>query len=319
MKIEAFQTLDAVVRGGSFAAAAQAMHLTPSAVSMQMKQLEQYLGRPLFDRSGQQVRVTPAALELVGTMRPALDALQTLRHRTPTSVAGHLKIGMIEMLQPLLLPPAIAHTRRVYPGLHIALRRGTSMELTEAVRAGQLDAAMVARPASGAPSGLEWTPLIRCELVFIAPPLDEPARARPLTAARQRAQLVELMRSLDWIRYNRATTTGAMATRFVRGMVPQKRSLMELEGAAAIVAMVHAGLGFSVLQVLNRALFEQYPVRVIGLGKDAPHFDMCIVRRSGDVNDRLHQAWNEALRAALVEAKLAIQPVATPAATAGFP
>ncbi len=317
MKIEAFNTLDAVVRGGSFAAAAQAMHLTPSAVSMQMKQLEQYLGRPLFDRSGQQVRVTPAALELVGTMRPALDALQTLRHRTPTSVAGHLKIGMIELLQPLLLPPAITHTRRFYPGLHIALRRGTSMELTEAVRAGQLDTALVARPASGAPSGLEWTPLIRCELVFIAPPQNEPARARPLSAAPERAQLVELMRSLDWIRYNRATTTGAMATRFVRGMVPQKRSLMELEGAAAIVAMVHAGLGFSVLQVLNRALFEQYPVRVVALGKEAPYFDICAVRRSGDVNDRLHQAWTEALRAALVEAKLAIQPVVTP--TEGFP
>src|SRR5690349_12097640 len=121
MKIEAFHTLGAVVQGGSFAAAAQAMHLTPSAVSMQMKQLEQYLGRPLFDRSGQQVRITPAAKEVVAAMKPALDALQTLRHRTPTRVAGHLKIGMIELLQPLLLPPAIAHTQRCYPGLHISL------------------------------------------------------------------------------------------------------------------------------------------------------------------------------------------------------
>ncbi|GAA4333141.1 LysR family transcriptional regulator [Variovorax defluvii] len=318
MKIDAFRTLDAVVRGGSFAAAAQAMHLTPSAVSMQMKQLERYLGRPLFDRSGQQVRATPAALELVGTMQPALDALQTLRHRTPTRVAGHLKIGMIELLQPLLLPPAITHTRRFYPGLQIALRRGTSMELTEAVRAGQLDAALVARPASGAPSGLEWTPLVRCELVFIAPPNGEPGRGVASSAARERARLPELMRSLDWIRYNRATTTGAMATRFVRGMVPQKRSLMELDSAAAIVAMVHAGLGFSVLQVLNRALFAQYPVRVIPLGKDGPHFDICAVRRSGDVNDRLHQAWTEALRAALAEARLAMQPAA-PLITAAFP
>jgi DNA-binding transcriptional LysR family regulator len=309
MKIEAFQTLAAVVRGGSFAAAAQAMHLTPSAVSMQMKQLELYLGKPLFDRSGQQVRITPAAQELVAAMRPALDTLQTLRHRTPTRVAGHLKIGMIELLQPLLLPPAISHIQRCYPGLHISLRRGTSLELTEAVRAGQLDAAIAARPPTGAQSGLEWTPLIRCELVFIAPPDAEPARARPASStARERARLPQLMRSLDWLRYSRATTTGAMATRFVRGLVPQKRSFMELDNAAAIVAMVHAGLGFSVLQVLNRALFEQFPVRVITLGDDAPHFDICAVRRAGDVNDRLHHAWTEAVRAALVEAKLAIQP-----------
>lgn len=306
MKIEAFQTLDAVVREGTFAAAAHAMHLTPSAVSMQMKQLEQYLGRPLFDRSGQQVRATPAALELVRTMRVALDTVQTLRHRTSTHVAGRLQVGMIEVLQPLVLPPALTHARRHYPGLNIALKRGTSMELIEAVRAGQLDVAIVARPVSGAPGGLDWTPLIRCDLVFVAP-RDAVNGSRKARTAPGPAQLPDLMRSLDWIRYNRATTTGAMATRFVRRMVPQKRSLMELDSAATILAMVHAGLGFSVLQVLNRALLEQYPVQEIPLGPETPHFDICAVRRAGDVNDRLHQAWTESLRVGLVEAKLVQQ------------
>lgn len=59
---------------------------------------------------------------------------------------------------------------------------------------------------------------------------------------------------------------------------------MELDNAAAILAIVHAGLGFAVLQVLNRALLAQYPVRVITLGKEAPNFDICAVRRTGDVN-----------------------------------
>ncbi len=56
MKIDTFATLDAVLRGGTFAAAAAARNVTPSAVSMQMKQLEAYMGQPLFDRSGLQVR-----------------------------------------------------------------------------------------------------------------------------------------------------------------------------------------------------------------------------------------------------------------------
>ena len=85
-----------------------------------------------------------------------------------------------------------------------------------------------------------------------------------------------------------------------------------LDGSVVNVALRTMGrdLGASLaqLQVLNRALFEQFPVRVITLGDDAPHFDICAVRRSGDVNDRLHHAWTEAVRAALVEAKLAIQP-----------
>ena len=64
MKIEAFQTLEAVLRHGSFSAAAARMNLTPSAVSMQMKQLEQYVGQTLFDRSGLQVQPMPLARQV---------------------------------------------------------------------------------------------------------------------------------------------------------------------------------------------------------------------------------------------------------------
>ncbi len=73
MKIDAFATLDAVLRGGSFAAAAQEMHLTASAVSMQMKQLELYLGQPLFDRSGHQVRPTALAHDVASALREGLQ------------------------------------------------------------------------------------------------------------------------------------------------------------------------------------------------------------------------------------------------------
>ena len=64
MKIEMFDTLDAVLRGGSLAAAASETNLTASAVSMQMKQIEAYLGQPLFDRSGHAIRPTPLAHEV---------------------------------------------------------------------------------------------------------------------------------------------------------------------------------------------------------------------------------------------------------------
>ncbi len=66
MKIEMFDTLDAVLRGGSLAAAASETNLTASAVSMQMKQIEAYLGQPLFDRSGHAIRPTPLGSGLRG-------------------------------------------------------------------------------------------------------------------------------------------------------------------------------------------------------------------------------------------------------------
>ena len=68
MKTETFQMLDAVLRHGSLAGAAQEARLTASAVSIQMKKLEEYLGRQLFDRSGLQVKPLPLADEAAEVM-----------------------------------------------------------------------------------------------------------------------------------------------------------------------------------------------------------------------------------------------------------
>ncbi|WP_454691551.1 LysR family transcriptional regulator [Achromobacter aloeverae] len=295
MKLEAFQTLAAVVAEGSFAAAAHIRHMTPSAVSMQMKQLEQYVGKPLFDRSGQHVRPRAAALELVGTMQPALSMLETLRRRPGIVVEGHLRVGIIEALQPILLPAAMLYLREYHPRLTIAPQRGTSMSLTDEVKAGGLDAAIVARPQRGLRTGLHWSPLASQALVFVAPPTNrDGARdaARPLTAA----ELRNRMRAMDWIRYDRATTTGAMATRYVQQLAPGKRSLVELGSAAAIVAMVSAGLGFSVLQLIDRGWTGIYPVDVRPLPKGGPVFELGVVTRQVESDDRPQQAWREAVR-----------------------
>src|SRR5690606_39384283 len=104
MKLPTFATLDAVLRTGSFAGAAKECNITPSAVSMQMKQLEQYLGKQLFDRSGLQVRPTQTARELVEFMRSPLHQLEALRRSSSTVVEGHLRVGIIESMQAQLLP-----------------------------------------------------------------------------------------------------------------------------------------------------------------------------------------------------------------------
>ncbi|WP_233233397.1 LysR family transcriptional regulator [Bordetella sp. LUAb4] len=306
MKLEAFQTLAAVIAEGSFAAAAHVRHMTPSAVSMQMKQLEQYVGKPLFDRSGQHVRPRAAALELVGTMEPALSMLEAMRRRPGIVVEGHLRVGIIEALQPILLPAAMLYLREHHPRLTVAPQRGTSASLTDEVKAGGLDAAIVARPQRGLRAGLHWAPLASQSLVFIAPPGGNGGKrvATRETAHRSlsTAELTSRMRAMDWIRYDRATTTGGMATRYVQQWVPGKRSLVELGSGAAIVAMVSAGLGFSVLQLIDRRLTDIYPVDVWPLPKGGPVFELGVVTRQVEAEDRPQQAWREAVQHALASA-----------------
>jgi DNA-binding transcriptional LysR family regulator len=283
MKLEAFSTLAAVIDEGSFAAAAATMHLTPSAVSMQMKQLERYLGQPLFDRSGLQVRPTAAAREVAAAMEGGLRHLNALRRRATVAIEGTLRLGVIESIQPVLLPGTMRELRDLYPRLALRPVKGRSAGLLDSVKAGQLDCAVVARPETGRVAGLVWHPLGTRELMLVAPPGE---RTRDPAA---------LLRKHDWIRYDRETVTGAMAARHIHSLVPEKRSTLELESVTAIVAMVSAGLGVSVVQLMDPSVCERYPVRLVDLGANAPVLQISLVMRKADEDSRLLQVLREAM------------------------
>ncbi|MGO4414261.1 LysR family transcriptional regulator [Cupriavidus sp. KB_39] len=290
MKLETFATLAAVIEEGSFAAAAATMHLTPSAVSMQMKQLEQYVGQPLFDRSGLQVRPTAVAREVAAAMEGGLRYLHALRRRVSVAVEGSVRLGVIESIQPVLLPGTLRYLRDHYPKLRVRPVRGRSAGLLDLVKAGQLDAAVVARPETGRLASLRWHPVGTREMVLIAPPDAGEASA------------AELLARYDWIRYDRATVTGAMAARYVHGVMPEKRSAMEFDSVIAIVAMVSAGLGVSVVQLMDPTVCDRYPVRRVRLGADAPTLQISLVSRKADEDSRVLQALTEAVERTLLRA-----------------
>lgn len=283
MKIEAFSTLEAVIQAGSFAAAALQIKRTPSAVSMQMKQLEQYLGMTLFDRSGAQVRPLPSAFEVAAAMREGLGRLDELRRRPSMAIEGVVRLGIIESLLPALLPAVLGALRRSHPRLAIQPVRGRSASLTAAVKAGQLDAAVVAQPSRGGSARLRWQPLARRDLMLLAPP--DSVESNPAA----------LLRRYDWIRYDRGTVTGEMAARHVLALVPDKRGSLELDSLSAIVAMVGAGLGVAIIHMLDPSLRKAYPVREIGLGSNAPTLVLSMVSRKASDDDRALAAVRQSL------------------------
>lgn len=284
MKIETFHTLEAVLQTGTFAGAARQANVTPSAVSMQMKQLELYLGRPLFDRSGLQARPSALAHEVSATMRQALQNLEALRAGSSIAVEGVVRLGVIESLQPVVLPGIVRFVRERHPRLELRLIRGRSSSLTAAVKAGEIDAALVAQPPTGGSARLRWTPMLRRELVLIAPP------------ASTEANVASLFRLYDWIRYDRNTVSGAMAAQYVGTHVPEIRGTLEFDSAPAIVAMVSGGLGVSVVQTPDPMVLQGYPVRIVRLGRAAPVLTMALVTRKADDDNRSVAAVRDAMR-----------------------
>jgi DNA-binding transcriptional LysR family regulator len=282
MKIETFLTLQSVLKTGSLAAAAKELHLTPSAVSMQIKQLETYIGHQLFDRSGLSVKALQSAYELSDSMAQVLARLEAFRQQKTIVVEGHIRMGLIESLQPVVLPGLMRAMQVRYPALKLQSHRGKSFELTNAVKSGELDAAVVAQPEDGGSSRLHWHPLMQQELALIVPPRE---KERSFTA---------LLKRYDWIRYDRATVSGRMAARYVKQRMRQKQSTIELDVVRAIVAMVSAGLGFSIVQLSEPGICMVYPVNILPL-RDAPVLQFSLVTRKDETESRPLLALRELL------------------------
>lgn len=282
MKIEAFATLATVLRSGSMAAAAKELSMTPSGVSMQIKQIETYLGRQLFDRSGLQARPLPLAHEVAEAMGYSLTRLDTFKRQTTVAVEGTIRLGIIDSMQPVLLPGTLSRLRRQYPALHVHPTRGRSAFLIDAVKAGTLDAAVVGQPETGGSGRLHWSVLLQREMSLIVPPFETETAMKAL------------FRRYEWIRYDRTALAGRMSARYLSKYVRAYTSSIELDEVRAVVAMVNAGLGISIVQLSEPSICLAYPVNVLRLAH-APTLRFSLVTRRPEADSRPLRALREAL------------------------
>jgi len=278
MKLQALETLSVIIKMGTMAAAADALSLTPSAVSMQVKQLEAYLGQPLFDRSGLRVKPLALALELAQTAQPILQRVDELHRRTSEAVEGTIRLGIINSMQPTLLPPVVVNLRSQYPKLQMRSVRGKSVELTDAVKAGHLDVAVVGQPELGGSARLDWIDLLRLEFFLIVPPFES------------ETGVTRLIRSYDLIQYDsKNAVSGRVAARYLAKRLPDKKVAMEFDEIRAVFSMVSAGLGVAVVQLSEPRTILSYPVKVIRL-EDSPMMQYSIVTRKGESDIRTIRA-----------------------------
>lgn len=286
MKFSFFETLEAVLRTGSLSRAADEMHLTPSAVSMQMKQVEVFFGQPLFDRSGLQVKPMPFAYEVASVMQLPMQQIEQLRRRNSIQIEGTIRLGVIESMQASLMPGVIQYLLKKHPALQLKPARGRAVELIAAVKANELDAAIVVQPLKGGSQRLHWQHLFKNELVVIAPP----------TAKATKIQ--QLFSDYPWIRFDASTSTGKLAGQWIGQNMPHAQTSMDLPSVHAVLSMVNAGLGVSMVPSIDPRMMTAYPVRVYPIGKGAPALNVVLLTRKNEHNTRLMDALFEAIQAA---------------------
>lgn len=154
LDVELLRTFTAIVDRGSFNRAARVVHRTPSAVSMQVKRLEETLSRSLFERSGRNVTLTPDGEALLGYARRMLRLNEeTLSHFKAPALEGVVRFGALDDFGTRFLPDMLLRFSRTHPKVHVEVRLATSKVLVEDLADAALDLALIttsdAVPARG--------------------------------------------------------------------------------------------------------------------------------------------------------------------------
>lgn len=274
--IRTLYTFQAVGRAGSFAAAGKELGLTPAAVGLQMKALEEDLGAALFDRSPRAVVLNTAgreALASIGDLLVRYEALAQRRDRD--TLTGKLVMGALVSALMGRFADALWSLKHDHPELDVRLFAGLSREFAQKVASGELDAAVVARPPHALDATVHWTPLYTEAMVLIVP--VHPHFTLPRTALR-------ILREAPFIRFDRQTWTGYLVRNVLRAAGVKVRDEMELNSVEAIVALVRAGFGISIVPKLANVDWDRdRALRVIAI----PGVD--IVREVGLLERASHQ------------------------------
>lgn len=233
--IRYFQTFLTAAEAGSFSAAAARLALTQSAVSTQIRRLEEELDCRLFERTGKSVALSEAGRGLLPEARRLVELYAAMKDRPgPHADAAPVELGAVSTVQATLLAEAMRHFRQRFPDSHVNVVPGMSTQLLTQVDARELDVAVLIRPRLGLPPDLKWVPLVRERFVAIGP-------------AGSPQELRALVEALPFIRYNRHSTGGQLVDRYLKRQRLWVREGMELDEPAVILQMVAAGLGCAII------------------------------------------------------------------------
>ncbi|WP_062013337.1 LysR substrate-binding domain-containing protein [Aureimonas sp. AU4] len=159
LDLDQLRTFVAIVDAGSFTRAAEEVFKTQSAVSMQVRRLEERLGTELFERSGRQVKLTEAGARLLGYARRMLVLSQeTLSAFDEETIEGHVRIGLPDDYAERFLPEIMARFVRSNPRVELQIACETTTSLIEHVEKGHLDVALVCPTRTNA-----WSEIVRTE------------------------------------------------------------------------------------------------------------------------------------------------------------
>jgi DNA-binding transcriptional LysR family regulator len=246
LTLRQLKVFEAVARHLNYTRAAEELHLTQPAVSMQVRQLEESLGLALFEQLGKRIHLTGAgqeALVYARTVTQQLDELEAVLNRLKGLSGGRLRISVATTAN-YFIPTLLGTFSRRYPDVTVSLDVTNRETLLRQLSENAVDLVIMGQP----PAELDVVAQAFMDnpLVIVAPP-DHPL------ADRRKIPLARLQDEVFLVREPGSGTRIAME-RFFGQQQMRLKTGMEVGSNEAIKQSVQAGLG---LGLLARATIEQ--------------------------------------------------------------
>jgi len=258
MDFDQLTTFLEVAKLGNFSRAGEKVFLSQSAVSAQIRQLEQEYGARLLDRSGKRVRLTPAG-EVLFEYGARLLALRDESMRAVsdqgTSPRGMLAIGANEATCLYVLPRAFEEYRRLYPDVQITIYRNFSRKILERIQDGMIDVGIVTLPVK--------LPRVKVEKIFRDRLMLATSPTNPLANLKTVPVRVAAEQPLI---FPKSGYTRQIMDKLFRPYRAELKIAMELPSIAMIKAFVAAGLGVSLIsETFTRRESRSGEIRLVRL------------------------------------------------------
>lgn len=232
---------DALARTGHFGRAAEACAVSQPALSVQIKELEEMLAAPLFERSPRHLRLTRFGQEFLRRSRDilrAVDDLEQLARTTQSRLVGQLRIGVIPTIAPYLLPRIIPDLTTQFPEADVHFRETQTSSLITELEEGRIDMAILALPISN-PAFAELALFDESfVLVRSKQDADNPVPSR------------DLLREMRLLLLEEGHCFRDQALSFCKlpaGPQSELREMLEGSSLATLVQMVGAGIGVTLI------------------------------------------------------------------------
>lgn len=289
LTLRQLRIFDAVARHLSYSRAAEALHLTQPAVSMQIKQLEDNVGLALFEQLGKKIYLTEPGREFQRHCQTILQQLQEAETMFADfkGMSGKLTICVASTAS-YFTPHLLAEFCKHHPKAQVSLKVTNREMLLQHLAANDMDMAIMGRP----PEGLELdaTPFMENRLVIIAPPDHSLAGAHNIPLSR-------LAEETFLVREQGSGTRIAMERFFAEKGIHLTIGT-EMSTNEAIKQAVQAGMGLGILSLHTLSL-ELESGRLVVL--DVQHFPIqrnwYVVHRKGKRLSVVAQAFKDYLRA----------------------